>query len=70
MIFGLFSDEGLIEGDFYTLEDAKIAKATRYTPDDELEIKVVCSYHHEHAEEFCELCAAEEETLDFDDEYE
>lgn len=54
--WGLFSEEGLIEGDFLTREDALLARRERYTPDDELEVYEVCPHHPEQSSHDCEDC--------------
>ena len=64
--WGLFSDEGLIEGDYYSKEDAEIA-ATYYDPDDNIEVLEVCSEHPDQPRIYCEECDAEEEQDELDE---
>lgn len=57
--FGLFSDEGCVEAQFYSLEEAEAAIAERYSPEDGLTAHAVCPQHEEQIAEFCEECAEE-----------
>jgi len=61
MMFGLFSDEGLVEGDFMTEQDAYDAIADRYDEEDELEVLEVCHDHEDQPSHCCEECYSEEE---------
>ena len=54
--YGIFSDEGMIEGLFTSKAEAEAAIAKRYDADDELKVFEVCSEHGEHAKEGCEHC--------------
>jgi hypothetical protein len=56
---GLFNDEGLMEGQFYSMAEAQLAIAERYTPEDGLVILKICADHPEQADKTCEDCAAE-----------
>lgn len=58
--YGLFSDEGLVESGFYSIEEASQARKERYAEDDGLDIEEVCPEHPEHARYGCEECDAEE----------
>jgi hypothetical protein len=58
--YGLFNDEGMVEGQFYSVQEAEAAIANRYDPEDELSIEEVCEEHPEHAKCGCEECEAEE----------
>ncbi|MBY0525567.1 MAG: hypothetical protein K2R98_19335 [Gemmataceae bacterium] len=58
--YGLFSDEGLIEGNFYSLEEATEALA-KSDPDDELQVFEICPEHPDQTRNHCEECDAEEE---------
>lgn len=49
--YGLFNDEGLIEGQFYSKDEAELAKLDRYTPDDELYVDIVKDEENEEDEE-------------------
>lgn len=52
--YGLFNDEGLVEGDFWSEEQAHQARALDYDEDDELEVYEVCAEHREHREGYCD----------------
>ena len=58
--YGLFSDDGLIEGDFYSKHDAEKARVKRY-PDDDLEVLECCPEHRDCPRICCEECDAEDE---------
>lgn len=58
--YGLFNDEGLMEGQFYGPEEARAAIADRYTEEDELEVHEVCPEHEGERRDVCEDCFAEE----------
>jgi hypothetical protein len=45
--FGIFSDEGLLEGDFHSREEAEAARVARYV-DDGARVGVVCPECHEN----------------------
>lgn len=55
-MFGLFSDEGLVEGDFVTERDALDAIAERYDSEDELEVFELCNDHEDQPAHCCEEC--------------
>ena len=61
MNYGLFSDEGLVDSDFWTFEEAQKALLERYSEEDELEILEVCPDHPEQPREGCEECNADGE---------
>lgn len=54
--YGLFNDEGLVEGQFYSKEAAGSAIKDRYSDEDELEIYEVCPDHAEQPRYACEEC--------------
>ena len=60
MEFGIFSDEGLIEGQFATAASAEKAIAERYSPEDELHVAEVCPYHEGQERLHCEECDEED----------
>ena len=60
--YGIFNDEGMIEGDFYSKEEAEAAVAARYTADDEVHVARCCPEHSEQERENCEDCAAGEDS--------
>jgi len=62
--YGLFNDEGLVEGGFYDRELARMAIDTHYDPEDGLTIEEICPDHPEHARHGCDECRAEEEAED------
>jgi hypothetical protein len=65
--FGVFNDEGLLEGQFYSRKAAEEALADLYAEDDEAEVAIVCPDHEEQRREHCEECNAEDDE-DADDE--
>ncbi len=58
--FGIFNDEGLIVGQFYTRKKAETFLLETYTTDDELSVYEVCEEHPENAHITCEECNAKE----------
>lgn len=60
--YGIFNDEGCVEAQFYSREEAEAAIADRYTDetDDDLEIHEVCPDHEEQRRDVCEECFTEE----------
>ncbi|MDE2101312.1 MAG: hypothetical protein KGL39_28960 [Patescibacteria group bacterium] len=58
--YGLFSDEGLVEGDFPTVEEARQVMATFYSPEDNLRVAEVCPDHREEERDGCEKCEEDE----------
>ena len=58
--YGIFSDEGLLESNFYSEEAAEAARRERYAEDD-AEVHEICPDHPEHARATCELCNADED---------
>ncbi len=61
MEYGLFNDEGLVEGQFYSQEEAIKARDERYTDDDDLEVLEICPDHPEYARLGCEECDRDDE---------
>lgn len=57
--YGIFSDEGFLEGDFYTKEAAEKCAADRYSEDD-VHVAECCEQHREEEKEGCEKCEEEE----------
>lgn len=51
--WGLFNDEGMVEGDFWSEAEALEAKE-RYDEDDDLTAHQVCGAHREHRADECE----------------
>lgn len=68
--YGLFNDEGLVEGGFGSVQEAEQARDDNYEPEDELSVHELCSEHPDHAKVGCELCESEEEDENQDDEEE
>jgi len=62
---GIFSDEGLLEGDFYDAQSAQSRLDAAYQECD-AHVSRVCSEHPDHEADSCERCA--EELLDEDNE--
>lgn len=60
--YGIFSDEGLIEGGFCSRAEATAALAARYQPDDG-DVRRCCHDHPEHEADSCEECAEEPSCL-------
>ena len=54
--FGIFNDEGLVEGQFYTEADAVAAAAERYADDEWIEVRQICPDHAEQPAYGCEEC--------------
>lgn len=54
--FGLFNDEGLVEGEFYTYKEAHNILTTQYTEEDDLVICEICPDHRTQPKCACELC--------------
>lgn len=54
--YGLFNDEGMVEGGFRSLEEAREAIWDRYDEDDELSVLEVCPDHEEQPKYGCEEC--------------
>lgn len=65
--FGLFSDEGIIEGGFSSKEEAEEAIKKRYSEEDELKIFECCPEHPDFSRICCEECDAEEEQEEIDE---
>lgn len=60
-MFGLFNDEGCVEGDYSEAEAvARLAKYESEDPDHGMWVAEQCPDHPEHEKDSCELC--EEET--------
>lgn len=54
--YGLFNDEGMVEGGFRSLEEAREVIWDRYDEDDELSVLEVCPDHEEQPKYGCEEC--------------
>lgn len=59
--FGIFNEEGLLEGDFYSTAEAERAIEERYADEDGAYAAMICRDHPEHEAMNCELCNAEED---------
>lgn len=57
-MFGIFSDEGLLEGDFATAADAHEVAISGYS-EDATHVAECCPDHPEHERETCEPCESE-----------
>lgn len=57
--FGIFSDEGLLEGQFWSREVAEETLRTTY-PEDDAHVAECCREHPEQERETCEECNAED----------
>ena len=60
MEYGIFNDEGLIEGGFRSERAAKIVVTQYHRRGEICVVKVVCPDHEEHANESCEPCMEDE----------
>lgn len=54
--FGIFNDEGLVEGEFYSEDDAREAIAAHYSEDEWAKVEEVCPEHREQPALGCEEC--------------
>lgn len=59
--YGIFSDEGLVAGDFYDRETAERWMAENTDADDGLHVAEICGDHRDHEKETCEECNTSEE---------
>lgn len=59
--YGIFTDEGKIEGDFYSAEEAERVLCARYGEETDGHVGACCHDHPEQEAANCELCNAEEE---------
>ncbi len=67
--YGIFNDEGLVEGQFYSEGEALEARVTRHSDDLWAEVHEVCPDHEEQPRDGCEECAidgAEDDDLEHD----
>jgi hypothetical protein len=53
---GIFSDGGLLEGDFYSVTEAEAAIADRYGEEDGCYVASVCPEHRDQEKGHCETC--------------
>lgn len=65
--YGIFSDEGLLERDSSSAEEAERTRTKRYAEDDAT-VHPVCHDHPEHPAHACEKCDAEDSEADAEDE--
>jgi hypothetical protein len=61
--FGIFNDEGLLEGDFYEYDKA-VTKMAAYSEETDVHVSEVCPEHREQERKNCEECNAEEEEIE------
>lgn len=59
--WGLFNDEGLVEGEFRSKEEAFDAMTSGYDPEDGLTVEEVCPDHPEEPRQSCEECYLDDE---------
>lgn len=59
--YGIFSDEGCVESSFYSVEEALVAVADRYTDEDDLTIEEMCSDHEGQPRNGCECCSEDDD---------
>jgi len=60
MEFGVFTDEGMVAGDFYSREAAETWMATNCEPD-EARVEEVCHDHEGQPRFGCERCAEDDD---------
>lgn len=60
-MFGVFNDEGLLEGDFVSLEKALEARRARYSDDDHAYAAEICPDHEDQPRHDCETCNYDDE---------
>ncbi len=58
--FGVFNDEGMIDGGFLTLAEAEKRIQDEY-PEDDCEALEMCEQHHGEPNISCEECLTEED---------
>jgi hypothetical protein len=58
--FGIFTDEGIIEGGFYDRAKAEIVMERDYSEED-AHVAECCHDHPENEREYCEECEADDE---------
>ena len=58
--YGIFSDEGLLEGEFSSREKATVALALSYDGAD-AHVGLVCHDHPDHEKDSCEECEEDSE---------
>lgn len=68
--WGLFNDEGMVEGGFHSYDEAYRGMIEDYDEEDELEIMEVCPDHPEEAKADCEECGSLDEDEEEGDEEE
>ncbi len=56
---GIFTDEGMIDGPFYSRDEADTAMATLYSEEDGAHVAELCHDHLEQERATCEECNAE-----------
>ena len=59
-MYGIFDDEGLLEGDFSTREEAEHEMAVCY-PEDDAHVALICPDHEDQEHGNCESCDTEED---------
>jgi hypothetical protein len=60
--FGIFNDEGLLEGGFTEKQTAYNTMASKYADDKWVYVAEICPDHEEQDREHCEVCAETEST--------
>lgn len=61
--YGLFNDEGCVESQIYSLDEAN-ERLGEYDEEDDLYISEVCPHHPGQEADFCEDCEEEDEEFD------
>jgi hypothetical protein len=59
--YGIFNDEGALEGGFYNRDTAVGVLETRYADDPQAYVAEACPDHPDHPRESCEECDSEDE---------
>ena len=59
--YGVFNDEGMIDGPFYSIDSAQREWEAYVELDEECRVRELCAEHPEQPRDACEECNAEEE---------
>lgn len=70
MEFGIFNDEGLVEGGFVDRDTAETTVREMYSDEDDLHVGEICHDHPDYEAANCEACAADEAEETDDEDFE
>ena len=59
--YGIFNDEGLIEGLMFSDDEANMTLKQNYSADDNCHVAIICPDHPNHEKEHCETCNSDNE---------